>query len=121
MTSACGVVEEVHEKEHSVYEGRVDRAVRAATNGQKAITVEFVKDEPAFVKGDVNLSGKVEIGDVREALRSICKKTELTALQKQAADVNENGNVDIEDLRKILRFVCGKIDQLNMEESGASK
>ena len=39
MTSACGVVEEVHEKEHSVYEGRVDRAVRAATNGQKAITV----------------------------------------------------------------------------------
>ena len=63
----------------------------------------------------------VKIGDVREALRSICKKTELTALQKQAADVNENGNVDIEDLRKILRFVCGKIDQLNMEESGASK
>ena len=43
------------------------------------------------------------------------------AVQKQAADVNENGNVDIEDLRKILRFVCGKIDQLNMEESGASK
>lgn len=45
MTSACGVVEEVHEKEHSVYEGRVDRTVRAATNGQKAITVEFVKDD----------------------------------------------------------------------------
>lgn len=65
MTSACGVVEEVHEKEHSVYEGRVDRAVRAATNGQKAITVEFVKDDKkinrAFVE-DVekilNLDGR---------------------------------------------------------------
>ena len=65
MTSACGVVEEVHEKEHSVYEGRVDRTVRAATNGQKAITVEFVKDDKkinrAFVE-DVekilNLDGR---------------------------------------------------------------
>ena len=65
MTSACGVVEEVHEKEHSVYEGRVDRAVRAATNGQKAITVEFVKDDKkinrAFVEDIekiLNLDGR---------------------------------------------------------------
>lgn len=41
--------------------------------------VEFVKDEPAFVKGDVNLSGKVEIGDVREAYKEAYAKTELTA------------------------------------------
>lgn len=110
---------EVYKENGIVYTGM--ELKRAITASSDSVKVEFVKDEPAFVKGDVNLSGKVEIGDVREALRSICKKTELTALQKQAADVNENGNVDIEDLRKILRFVCGKIDQLNMEESGASK
>ena len=110
---------EVYKENGIVYTGM--ELKHAITASSDSVKVEFVKDEPAFVKGDVNLSGKVEIGDVREALRSICKKTELTALQKQAADVNENGNVDIEDLRKILRFVCGKIDQLNMEESGASK
>lgn len=47
---------------------------RAITASSDSVKVEFVKDEPAFVKGDANLSGKVEIGDVREALRSICKR-----------------------------------------------
>ena len=77
-----------------------------------SVRVEFVKDAPAFVKGDVNLDGKVEIGDVREALRSICKKTELTEAQKQAGDINGNGTVDIEDMRTIFRVVCGKIESL---------
>ena len=47
------------------------------------------KDEVEVVKGDVNLNGKVEIGDVREALRSICKKTQLTETQKQAGDITK--------------------------------
>lgn len=73
---------EVYKENGIVYTGM--ELKRAITASSDSVKVEFVKDEPAFVKGDVNLSGKVEIGDVREALRSICKKTELTALQKQA-------------------------------------
>ena len=41
MTSACGVVEEVHTEETGIYEGRVDRNVRAAIKGQKAVIVPF--------------------------------------------------------------------------------
>ena len=100
----------VYEENGQVYTGMtLKRAIRSDSD---RVQVEFVKDEVEFVKGDVNLSGKVEIGDVREALRSICKKAELTEAQKQAADVNGNGTVDIEDLRKILRVVCGKIESL---------
>ncbi len=51
MTSACGVVEEVNTDESALYEGRVDRKVRAAIKGQTAITVEFVNGaKRAFVE-----------------------------------------------------------------------
>ena len=51
MTSACGVVEEVNTDESALYEGRVDRKVRAAIKGQTAITVEFVNGaNRAFVE-----------------------------------------------------------------------
>ena len=45
MTSACGVVEEVHTEETGLYEGRIDRNVRAAIKGQKAIIVPFAAQE----------------------------------------------------------------------------
>lgn len=45
MTSACGVIEEVLTEETSLYEGRVDRKVRAAIKGQKAATIEFIRWE----------------------------------------------------------------------------
>lgn len=51
MTSACGVVEEVNTDESALYEGRVDRKVRAAIKGQTAITIEFVNGaKRAFVE-----------------------------------------------------------------------
>ena len=53
MTSACGVVENVNTEEHGLYEGRVDRKVRAAVKGQTAVTVEFIKSDKvnrAFVE-----------------------------------------------------------------------
>ena len=43
MTSACGVVEQVHTGETGLYGGRVDRNTRAALKSQKAITVKFVE------------------------------------------------------------------------------
>ena len=45
MTSACGVVETVDTKEAGLYEGRIDRNIRAAIKSQTAITVEFVEGE----------------------------------------------------------------------------
>lgn len=65
MTSACGVVEEVNLKDSDLYEGRVDRKVRAAIKGQTAITVEFINDKyginRAFVEDvekALNLEGR---------------------------------------------------------------
>lgn len=97
---------EVYKENGQIYtDATLRRKIKASTD---RITVEFVREGAGGVKGDVNLNGKIEIGDVREVMRSICKKTELTDTQKQAADMNGNGSVDIEDLRNILRFICGK-------------
>ena len=41
MTSACGVVEKVNEGGEGLFAGRVDRNVRAALNGQKAVAIAF--------------------------------------------------------------------------------
>ena len=64
MTSACGVVEEVHTDEVGLYEGRVDRKARAAIKGQKAITVPFVqsthitRDFVEDVEKQLNIDGR---------------------------------------------------------------
>lgn len=65
-----------------------------------------------YIRGDIDASKKVDIGDVRTALRYICKKTELTETQRKAGDVTGDEKVTIEDLRKILRYVCKKITEL---------
>ena len=59
MTSACGVVEEVHTEESGLYEGRVDRNVRAAIKGQKAITAVFVDGVDGINRGFVEDVEKV--------------------------------------------------------------
>ena len=41
MTSACGVVTEIRADEKGFNEGKVNKAVRSALNGQNAVTVEF--------------------------------------------------------------------------------
>lgn len=65
-----------------------------------------------YIRGDIDSSSKVDIGDVRTALRYICKKTDLTETQMKAGDVTGDEKVTIEDLRKILRYVCKKITEL---------
>lgn len=65
-----------------------------------------------YIRGDVDANSKVDVGDVRTALRYICKKTNLTETQMKAGDVTGDEKVTIEDLRKILRYVCKKITEL---------
>ena len=71
MTSACGVVEEVHTEESGLYEGRVDRNVRAAIKGQKAITAVFVDGVDGVNRGFVE--------DVEKALNIDGRHTYLYA------------------------------------------
>lgn len=66
----------------------------------------------AYVMGDVNEDGVVNIEDLRIVLRGVCGKIELSERQLMIADVVPDDGVDIQDLRKILRFVCGKITEL---------
>ena len=40
-----------------------------------------------YIRGDVDANSKVDVGDVRTALRYICKKTKLTETQMKAGDV----------------------------------
>ena len=51
MTSACGVVEEVHTEDTGLYEGRVDKNDRAASTGQKAVTAVFVDGKDGVNRG----------------------------------------------------------------------
>ena len=73
MTSACGVVEQVHTEESGLYEGRVDRKVRAAIKGQTAVTVEFID-------GDEGVS-RAFVEDVEKALNLDGRHTYLYAPQ----------------------------------------
>ena len=73
MTSACGVVEQVHTEEGGLYEGRVDRKVRAAIKGQTAVTVEFID-------GDEGVS-RAFVEDVEKALNLDGRHTYLYAPQ----------------------------------------
>lgn len=74
--------------------------------------IEELTQPQDYIRGDVDSNSKVDVGDVRTALRYICKKTELTETQMKAGDVTGDEKVTIEDLRKILRYVCKKITEL---------
>lgn len=80
MTSACGVVEEVHTEESGLYEGRVDRNVRAAIKGQKAITAVFVDGVDGVNRGFVE--------DVEKALNIDGRHTYLYATKEGEDFVN---------------------------------
>lgn len=62
---------------------------------------------PAVMKGDVNGSGKLDIGDVTLALRIAVGLLQPTDAQKAAADVNGDGNVTISDVTILLSVVVG--------------
>jgi hypothetical protein len=59
------------------------------------------------MKGDVNGSGKLDIGDVTLALRIAVGLLQPTDAQKAAADVNGDGNVTISDVTILLSVVVG--------------
>lgn len=60
----------------------------------------------SFLKGDVNLDGKVTAADAGLALRAGAKLTKLTAIQAWNADVNGDGKVNAADAQRILQMAA---------------
>ena len=129
MTSACGVVEKVNKEDSGSYEGRVDRNVRAAIKGQKAVTALFVDNKDnvnrAFVEEiekALNLAGRhtylyapADGEDVENVVKHLHRAGLVVLLlvsEKQAAKLdadkyitnwNENGN-SVEEVSKFVRM-----------------
>ena len=129
MTSACGVVEKVNKEDSGSYEGRVDRNVRAAIKGQKAVTALFVDNKDnvnrAFVEEiekALNLAGRhtylyapsdgEDVENVVKHLHRAGLVVLLLVSEKQAAKLetdkyitnwNENGN-SVEEVSKFVRM-----------------
>jgi sulfate adenylyltransferase subunit 1 len=107
MTSACGVVTEVNTEETGLYEGRVDRHVRAAIKGQKAIIVPFeaseniTRDYVEAVEKQLNLAGRhtylyaakkgEDVNDVVKHLQHAGIIVLLYASAEQIKSVNVDG------------------------------
>ena len=129
MTSACGVVEKVNKEDSGSYEGRVDRNVRAAIKGQKAVTALFVDNKEnvnrAFVEEiekALNLAGRhtylyapADGEDVENVVKHLHRAGLVVLLlvsEKQAAKLdadkyitnwNENGS-SVEEVSKFVRM-----------------
>jgi len=129
MTSACGVVEKVNKEDSGSYEGRVDRNVRAAIKGQKAVTALFVDNKDnvnrAFVEEiekALNLAGRhtylyapADGEDVENVVKHLHRAGLVVLLlvsEKQATKLdadkyitnwNENGS-SVEEVSKFVRM-----------------
>ena len=61
--------------------------------------------EPAYILGDANGNGVVEIGDVTSVL-TLMATPEATGYNNKAADANQNGVIEIGDVTTILTIMA---------------
>ena len=69
------------------------------------------KTEPAFLLGDVNDDGDVDLSDAIQILRYDAGLIELEGNALLAGDVNDDGETDISDAILILRYDAGLIEE----------
>ena len=74
------------------------------TTPAETTTTTTTITEPAFLLGDVNLDGTLNVQDVVLLQKYLIRKETLTAEQAKAADVNEDGVVNVIDLSR-LKFL----------------
>lgn len=75
----------------------------------KSVSIE----KPAYVLGDVNEDGKVNMTDVNRLFRYTTRKEiSLTEAQLAAADVTGDGKVNITDVNRLFKFVTKQITTL---------
>ena len=134
MTSACGVVEKVNEGGEGLFAGKVDRNVRAALNGQKAVAVAFPVERQGVsrsllekVEKELSIQGKhtylyapgseENISDVIKHLHHAGVITLLLVEEKYASTVRiaseEYYQVLPEDLKVETDEVVKYIDELS--------
>lgn len=85
------------------------------TNGylSDAIVKSVVIEKPAYVLGDVNEDGKINMTDVNRLFRYTTRKEiSLTEAQLAAADVTGDGKVNITDVNRLFKFVTKQITTL---------
>ena len=96
---------------------KVDESMdgKDGTNGylSDAIVKSVVIEKPAYVLGDVNEDGKVNMTDVNRLFRYTTRKEiSLTEAQLAAADVTGDGKVNITDVNRLFKFVTKQITTL---------
>lgn len=64
-------------------------------------------DEPEYLKGDMNLDGKITAADARTILRIAATLQTATEQQQKNADLDDNGRITASDARKALRIAAG--------------
>lgn len=60
----------------------------------------------AYILGDVNMDGKLNVGDSSDILRSIANDSNLSDLQSALTDFNSDGNINVGDVSDMLRFIA---------------
>ena len=78
-----------------------------------AIVNSVTIEKPAYVLGDVNEDGKINMTDVNRLFRCTTRKEiSLTEAQLAAADVTGDGKVNITDVNRLFKFVTKQITTL---------
>ena len=78
-----------------------------------AIVKNVTIEKPAYVLGDVNEDGKINMTDVNRLFRYTTRKEiSLTEAQLAAADVTGDGKVNITDVNRLFKFVTKQITTL---------
>jgi sulfate adenylyltransferase subunit 1 len=143
MTSACGVVNEIHAEEEGLQSGKVNRYSRSALKGQKAITVEFpinragiTTDLVEDVEKALSIEGRhtylyrVKAGDPVADIIKHLHRAGIIVLLAVDTDVTDTSSLQMDesyyaDLEKrtdlTAQSVAGYIKEISMYSSGISE
>jgi len=69
--------------------------------------------DPAYVSGDIDGSGTIDVTDFTEVSLALLGDRDLTDEQQKAADVDGDGSLSLADLAKIRQYLSKKIDSLD--------
>lgn len=97
--------EEYLSKEFAEKLGKGFTALSGATPAVTALKDATLNQK--IVPGDFNNSGKLEIGDVTDALKAFVYNTALDYRTFKAADMDDNGTLNIKDVTAILKKLVG--------------
>ncbi len=86
---------------------------------EEPVEIKDAFDYSIFLKGDVNLDGRVNIQDATLISKYLAGITELTPIQRCNAIVTDaSGKIDVKNVTDIQRFLAGIIDSLDDSAKG---